>query len=373
MRVLFLSLNTFSRTGGIQHFNRCLQLGLCRYAAQTGGSVTHFSLHDTTGAADERYTTHDARCTFRGFAGNNLLFALALARHVYRHDVVILGHVNLTPFFLLPSFFRKKKRCLIAHGVELWQPLPRFRRLGLRSMDEVWSVSHYTAGQLRTVQQLPARVIRYFPNCLNPFLAQAPVLPLTEWNKHWRLDTGKRYILTLARLAATEQAKGYDDIIRLLPRLSLRFPDVALLLAGKWDEVEYSRIRTLADSLGVTDRVLMPGFVPEASLPALFLLAIVFALPSSKDGFGLVYLEAAWWGCPVVALRAGGAPEALLYGKLGRLAGQGNDEDLTEALTALLEAPPLTEREWEENRALIQEHYGFEAYCGRLYDMLGAT
>ena len=370
--MLFLSLNTFSRTGGIQQFNRCMQLALCRWAEQTGNAVTHMSLYDAPEGCDTRYGQPGETFSFRGYANRQGHFLADLMHQVPHHDVVIFGHINLVPLSLLPVF-RGKKNILIAHGVEVWKPLPFLKRWGLKRMGEVWAVSGFTAGKLASVQKLQDSVIRHFPNCLDPFLAAAPVLPVAEWNKHWRLDTGRRYILTLARLSSTEQAKGYDAVIQLLPRLAERFPDIGYLLAGKWDDAEYARIRRLADSLGVTDRVLMPGFVAPEALPAVFGLASVFAMPSSKEGFGIVYLEAAWWGCPVVANRAGGAPEALLEGRLGILAAPGDDEALFSAIARSLEQGRPSETLQQELRELIAGHYGFEAFCARLHDLLRET
>jgi glycosyltransferase involved in cell wall biosynthesis len=297
---------------------------------------------------------------------------IALLQAVKSHDTIIFGHINLVPLALLPGLGARRK-ILIAHGIELWEPVSFLQSRGLKTMQEVWAVSRFTAGKLESVHRVPAQKLRYFPNCLDPFLAAAPIPPVAHWNRHWRLDTGKRYILTLSRLSSGEKAKGYDEVITLLPRLAERFPDIGYLLAGKWDEAEYARIRQLADRYGVADRVLMPGFVKSENLPAIFSMAQVFAMPSSKEGFGIVYLEAAWWGCPVVACHAGGAPEALMQGALGRLVSPGNREELYAALEESLLAGRPGGDQQQSNRLLIDQQFGFEAFCTRIQNLLTQT
>lgn len=368
MNILLLTLDTFSRTGGIQQFNRCLQLALCKFVIQNGGTLTHKSLMDAAEDADDKYAVN-ASFTFLGYRGFKGRFIAEIITQVHRFDLIIFGHVNLVPLTLLPAL--KYKDCrLVAHGIEIWGKLPFLKRRGLKNMQRILAVSHYTTGVIEKQHKIPRHRIDYFPNCLDPFFAEAPLLPVAEWNKHWRLDIHRTYLLTLARIKETEQAKGYDTIIRLLPALIARHPNLCYLLAGKYDTAEYTRIRQLADTFGVADRVLMPGFVAPERLPALYNLAKIFVMPSQKEGFGIVYLEAGWWGCPVVANRCGGVPEALLDGKLGILLPPENEELLLATINNQLEMPDKKEKTLADNRALISSNFGFEGFCNRLFMLL---
>ncbi len=347
-----------------------MQLALGTWASANDGEITHCSLRDSSKDSDKKYGEGE-NLVFMGFGGNRAAFAWYVLKTAKNHDLLIFGHVNLAPLALL--FFNPSKPCwLIAHGVEVWQPLPFFKRKGLQKMQKLLAVSRYTKSILQSNHNLHPQKLVYFPNCLDPFLENAPVLPASQWNRHWRLDTGRSYLLTLARLSETEQAKGYDSVIRLLPRLAEKFPDIAYLLAGKYDHDEYTRIRSLADSLAVSDRVLMPGFVPASFLPAIFRLAKVFVMPSQKEGFGIVYLEAAWWGCPVIASNAGGAPEALLNGKLGKLVPLQNDEALFNAIENQLNNSLPDSEIRLQRQELIKTHFGFTAFCSRLSELLSA-
>lgn len=366
--VLLLTLDTFSRTGGIQQFNRCLQLALCHWAGEHAEQVTHLSLHDDTGQQDRNYAWGE-HFHFRGFGNSRLAYIRAAVAEGGRSHTIIFGHVNLLYLALWPAF-RKKRMLLAAHGIEVWQPLTGLKQNGLRRMDNVLAVSSYTAAKLQEVQGLSPERIVLFPNTLDPVFAATPLLPAAQWNRNWRINPGGTYLLTVARLSHTEGAKGYDDVIRALPALVEQVPDLAYILAGKADDAEYERIRKLAADLGVDNRLLMPGFVPASHLPSLYNLAKVFVLPSTKEGFGIVFLEAAWWGCRLVALNSGGVPDALLNGQLGLLVKPGDNHALATAIRDALLLPYQKDSALTTNRSLIESHFGFGLFCSRLSAVL---
>lgn len=368
MQVLLLTLNTFSRTGGIQLFNRSVHLAL-QQATDPGATLLHWSLYDQSSDLPEAYQQAAPQVQFKGFGGNKWAFVKALWQTVSVCDVVLWGHINLARFSMLPGL-RAKKWMLFCHGIEVWQIQGFLKKSVAGQMDKLLCVSKYTMDRLRQ-QGLPAEGLTLFPNCLHPFFAAMPLTDTTVWKQRWRIDEGGCYLLTLARLEHTEQQKGYDGIIKALPDLAVQYPEIRYILAGKWDDAEYTRIRQLAETLGVNDRLLMPGFVPEEWLPALYNLSRVFAMPSSKEGFGIVFLEAAWWGCRLVAADAGGAPEALLHGKLGALVPPDNAEALTQALLRQLALPRLTTDDLDAQRALIDANFGFDSMVDRVRELVG--
>jgi glycosyltransferase involved in cell wall biosynthesis len=107
--------------------------------------------------------------------------------------------------------------------------------------------------------------------------------------------------------------------------------------------------------------------VPGGELPELYRLADVFVMPSTKEGFGIVFLEAMASGVPVVAAAAGGAPDALLNGKLGWLADPESPESLAACLNAALARDPQDPRcDSEFLRTSVEESFGREAFRSRL-------
>jgi phosphatidylinositol alpha-1,6-mannosyltransferase len=150
---------------------------------------------------------------------------------------------------------------------------------------------------------------------------------------------GGPFLLTLARL---EPRKGVDMLIRALPGLAASHPGITLLVAG--DGPDCALLAALAAEAGVAARVQFLGRIEEGMKAALFRSADLFAMPTrregaSVEGFGIVYLEAAWHGLPALAGRDGGAAEAIADGETGLLC-DGADPAAVEATLAALLGDP---------------------------------
>jgi O-antigen biosynthesis alpha-1,2-mannosyltransferase len=129
-------------------------------------------------------------------------------------------------------------------------------------------------------------------------------------------------------------------------------------------------LAALADSLGLGDRVVFPGLIDDADLPALYGGAAALVQPSLDEGFGLPALEAMACGAPVVASRRGALPEVV--GDAGVLVDPEDERALASALTRVLGS--AAEREALAGRGL-RRAAGFtaERTAGRVVDLLQAT
>ena len=128
------------------------------------------------------------------------------------------------------------------------------------------------------------------------------------------LDGVPVVVQTTGRLVAR---KGLDVLLDALALLGGGPPLPALAVAGYGDDSSY---RAQAAHRGLADRIHFLGAVPDPDLPRLYRAADLAAMPSRTraggtdvEGFGLVYLEAAASGLPVVAGRTGGAPGRMPY------------------------------------------------------------
>ena len=120
--------------------------------------------------------------------------------------------------------------------------------------------------------------------------------------------------MTVARLWSGDIYKGVDVTIRALPHIAAVFPEVKYLIVGRGDD--QPRLAQLAESLGVSDRVVFAGFVPTEQLIPHYRLADAYIMPS-QEGFGIVYLEAMTCGVPVLSGDDDGSADPLQDGKLG--------------------------------------------------------
>jgi glycosyltransferase involved in cell wall biosynthesis len=168
-----------------------------------------------------------------------------------------------------------------------------------------------------------------------------------------------------------ERVKGCEYFLRAAARVATDHPSVRFVVAGHGPmERELSR---LAADLGVTGHVDFAGHVESA--PALLASLDVVVIPSLSEASGLIAMEAAALGIPVVASLVGGLPETVAHGRTGLLVPPADPEAISRAISRLLDTPDLAQRMGQEGQRRADEQFGVarmvEAYL-RLYRELGA-
>src|SRR5262249_53956544 len=133
--------------------------------------------------------------------------------------------------------------------------------------------------------------------------------------RRYGLAPEQKIILTVCRLSGSEQYKGYDTILSVLPRVRRVLPGAHYIIAGRGDDK--SRIEEMVSSIGLEEAVTLAGYVPDEELCDHYNLCDAFAMPSKNEGFGIVYLEALACGKPTLAGNRDGAVEPLREGELG--------------------------------------------------------
>lgn len=184
---------------------------------------------------------------------------------------------------------------------------------------------------------------------------------------------GRPVVVCVSRLM---RRKGQDTLIRALPAIRRQVPEAALLCVGGGPRRE--GLRQLAEQVGVADSVVLTGSVPTAELPAHYLAGDVFAMPCRSrlagleaEGLGMVFLEAAACGLPVVVGNSGGAVEAVLPDQTGRLVEPRSVEQVADAVVGLLANPAAAaamgrrgrewvSRDWSWERTMAAFHAAFE-------------
>jgi phosphatidylinositol alpha-1,6-mannosyltransferase len=159
--------------------------------------------------------------------------------------------------------------------------------------------------------------------------------------------------------------KGQDMLVRALPEIRRRAGDVGLLLVGGGPS--RSRIEALAKEHGVTDDVHVTGSVPFAELPAYYRAGDVFAMPCRErlngldvEGLGMVFLEAAACGLPVVVGRSGGSPDAVVDGETGLLVEGRTVEGVAAAVSTLLTDRECAAKMAASGRAWVSESWSWD-------------
>jgi len=145
----------------------------------------------------------------------------------------------------------------------------------------------------------------------------------------------EQYILAVGTI---EPRKNYTTLLAAYHALRDRHPGLRLVIVGKRGWRSEAFFQKLSE-LGLEDQVLLPGYVADADLPALYTAATVFAFASLYEGFGLPILEAMACGTPVVAGNTSALPEVV--GEAGVLAPPQDVGALAAALAALLDNAAL--------------------------------
>ncbi|MGN6179113.1 MAG: glycosyltransferase family 4 protein [Mucilaginibacter sp.] len=335
-KLMLLTLQTFSTTGGIQKMTRTLAYSINQIAIEKKWDFKTLSAYDRDSDLMPQYLPSEC---FTGFGVKRIRFVIQTIKEASNARVVILSHINLAIVGLLIKLFNRNcKIWLIAHGIEVWRPLSSVKKRLIGKCDKVICVSQFTKQQMMDIHQTSEYKCIVLNNAIDPFM-QLPVSfekPARLMEKY-NLRHGDPVIYTLTRLAATEQYKGHEQVIKAISHLKEKFPAVKYILSGKYDAAEEIRINELIDKFGVAGSVILTGFIEEKDLPDHFLLADLFVLPSKKEGFGIVFIEAMACGLPVICGNADGSIDAIRNGELGRAVDVNDQLELEKAITESLE------------------------------------
>jgi glycosyltransferase involved in cell wall biosynthesis len=191
--------------------------------------------------------------------------------------------------------------------------------------------------------------------------------------KRYELRADQPVILTIARLASAERYKGYDQILRALPRIREQFPNVRYILGGRGPD--RARIVSLIVQYQLEKTVILAGYIPEHELSAHYNLCDVFAMPSKGEGFGIVFLEALSCGKPVVAGNKDGSVDAVLNGKVGSLIDPDNPDETADAITQILSIRGSAEaiKEGRRVRRETVDAYGYPRFVERLREIVDSV
>jgi glycosyltransferase involved in cell wall biosynthesis len=323
----------FGGRGGIAKFNRDFLTALCAHPGCD--SVTAFPrlMSDAPGPLPEKlnYVTDGLQSKVR--------YIQSLGKRAFaqpKSDLLFCGHIHLLPLARLLQLKDPAPIVLIVHGVEAWQPTRRsLADLCARRTQAFLAVSHFTKQRFLSWSGLRPEQGHILPNSivLEDFGPGAKDGRLVA--RYGLQD--RKVILTLSRLCKGERYKGIDEVMEALPALARKVPNLVYVVAG--DGNDRARLKQKAIALGMADRVIFTGYVPEEEKAAHYRLADAFLLPGWGEGFGIVYLEAMACGIPVVASKLDGSREAVRDGELGVLVDPKNPAELQEGILEALGRP----------------------------------
>ena len=331
MNILALMPDAYRGFGGIAQYNRDLFDTLL--SSPRVDRIVALARHVPDPASG--FEAPPPKLEFHFLPGSWPRYSVAALRHalVLRPDVILCGHIHLLPVAALIKKLIGGRLILEAYGIEAWERRGGLRSWGTEQVDLVIAISRFTREQLMRWSAIDAHRIKVVPNAVHLSRCSQTEKPryLVE---RYRVD-GKRVLLTVGRLPGYERYKGQDRIIALLPKLLTRFPDLIYLIVG--DGEDRQRLERIVASLSLNEHVVFAGRIREDEKIDHYNLADAFAMPSTSEGFGFVFLEAAACGVPVLGGRVDGSRDALVDGRLGVMVDPESPEELLGGLEEILQ------------------------------------
>ncbi len=364
MKYGFIFLTAFSSIGGIQKFNKIFLNALSDIKKRKQGfDFKALSLHD--GLPEEKYICENS---FQGFNNNKLNFFFQSIKLIASSNFVIIGHVNLYPIGFL-CFLLRKKYFFIAHGIEVWNKKRNLENFVLKKADGIFSVSNFTKDKLIKIHNFNTEKINIVFNTIDPFFIKS----VGNFEFEHKTDPSEESfaILSVCRLSSDEKYKGYDKVIKSLPIVKRKYKNIKYIIVGKSDEKEFQRVKELVVSLDVEENVVFAGEVKEQELVNYYRSSDAFVLPSKGEGFGIVFLEALYFGLPVIAGNKDGSVDPLMNGELGILVNPDDVDEIAEAVINIIFNDEIKSKEHKRYlRDKVIENFGYEKFRENINNLL---
>jgi len=352
--------------GGVQEAGRQTAAAISEIAQDVNWDTAFLSLNDAQGL--QSFSGGGREISFSGSARSKAKFITsALGQSSKGTKIVLAAHPNLAlPVALMKCKSPRIETILISHGIEVWKRLPMLRRRALLAAELVLAPSRDTIQKLIDVQGVAPEKTRRLA-----WPVDSSFLDWAENPAKLSLPAGfpvGPIVLTVGRWATTERYKGADELIQAVSRLQEAQPELNLVAVGDGDDLP--RLRQLAHDCGVDGRVHFFSRVSRRELAACFAHADIFALPSTGEGFGMVFLEAMVFGRPIVGAACGGTTDVLEDGVNGLLVPPHDAGRLEQALLRLMRDEKLRAELGLGGARIVRQKYSFEVFRSELKQIL---
>jgi glycosyltransferase involved in cell wall biosynthesis len=291
-----------------------------------------------------------------------MILKFALDKYCNSAQTILVGHFHLLPSVMKYAKSRNIDVWLTTYGIEIWRDWSEEEYKAVDYCKKIISISKYTADSIIT--RLPtgnyAKILVIPPsvdaNIFHCSIKEPPPKP--------------RAILTVGRMASSEAYKGHDLIIRALKEVEKKIGEpVEYRIAGSGNDIP--RLQDLAKECYVDDKVHFLGRLSVLELVQAYQNCHVFAMPSylskksdgtwTGEGFGIVYLEAAACGKPVLACDEGGQVDCVKDGISGVLV-RPTVEDVRDGLIKILTDLNRANQMGEAGRALVESQFSMVSF-----------
>jgi len=295
----------------------------------------------------------------------NRLIKKEKIERIFVHHALPVGYAT---YFI--SRLKHVPYSLFFHGTDVEMgtnnhfKLAKLRRVCARAQ-AIFTNSQFLKNKLEERLELGNRASIVYSCPGNNFL-----VPSSEVDKEQLVSRlalgGKKVILTVARMA---EGKGYPHLIRLLPKILEKVPNLVWLIIG--DGPKKEEVIKLTQRYNLQNVARFLGNIPHKDLPVYYQIADLFVLLTHKDeeteeGLGTVFLEAAASGVPVVGGRVGGVEEVVKNLETGILVDTFGDVSVIAAITNLLLEKENAKQMGLAGRTMVQKEFTWEEQVAKI-------
>jgi glycosyltransferase involved in cell wall biosynthesis len=348
------------------------------FPPKTGGELYNYKLYDyleKAGIEQEYIDLHQKRAILRlswipviGSILTYLVLAIMLHRcngllvedHYFSRSLVLVNIIH--------RYFKRGKIIIIVHHFDnyesdtplsLKQIFSRLReKIVLGFATTIVTVSEYTKREIISLGINPCSVL-----VLPPGLERPKLDFLSNYQGEMR---GEKIIC----VANCIPRKGIIDLIKAFSLIEKRGFKLHIVGKVKENSSYYKNVISLIKELGLTQDVFLDGRLEQEELNRLYLASKIFILPSLKEGFGIVLLEAMYYGLPIVTTKISAMPELVTDGENGLLVPVADPMALAEAISKLIENPDLREQMGERGRQRILHSYHWDTTSSKFLSVI---
>jgi len=311
-KILFYGSSFVPEKGGIERYNYTLS-GILTHL---GFKVEIVSLNDSNVELVQNYNHSELKknILFEGFERNINSSIFKFLTKIFNSDIVLIGHRNFLPLVLLVKFLSPWKPIIMnAHGIEIWYEQKWYYKFCSRFVDQIWAVSRFTVDKFK-INFNDAVPVRLIPNTLPERFYRNQELNIS--NKHDEIEIK---FLSVCRLVKSENYKGVDFSLSALNLLynQKRIDKFSYCIVAKGDDVD--RHKLMIENYEWKNQVEFKSDLTDDELKKMYAESQVFLLPSTGEGFGIVYLEAMSNGCVCLGSNSGGVNDVIEHLKTGYL------------------------------------------------------
>ncbi len=289
---------------------------------------------------------------------------------IVRSKNIKLVHANSLKSAIISGLSARLANVPLVWHVRDFLPVGFFRQLFTRLAyllaTKVIVNSKAVGGIFRFIQKDPNEKVKIIYNCIDPDLYN-PDVDGNDLRRELNIGTN---IVLIGFIGRVHPEKGIEYLIRAVREVIKIVPEVRFLIVGDTalGKEEYQkRMRDLSADLGLADRILFLGYRKE--VVKIIAALDILVLPSLREPFGLVSLEAMAMKKPVVATNTGGSPEVVIDGKTGLLVPPRDSCALSSAIIKLLKDKELARRMGATGRKRVMNFFSPESTISSVQEM----